>query len=100
MHDLRPMLMIEWLFSRPSRRIHPLTQAVPPLPWSVPLIVAEGSFHNVLQIFEGFRQDRARSRAAVHIADVAFMNHCVENSGGASVADSKMSLQKRSRCAF
>ena len=44
-------------------------------------------FDDVLQIFVSFGKDRAGTGGAVHFADVAFADHCVEDGGGTAVAD-------------
>lgn len=57
-------------------------------------------FFDVLQIVVSLLQNRAGAAASVHIADVAFFDHCVENRGGASVADAEMALQEGGRGFF
>jgi hypothetical protein len=58
------------------------------------LIIPFGAFRNILQIVVRSLQYRAGTGAAVHFADVAFADKCVEYGGGTAVSYSQMPLQQ------
>ena len=57
-------------------------------------------FREVLQIVVGLLEHGPGSGRAVHIADIAFADHRVENGGRTAVADAEMTLEERCRTAF